>query len=191
MGHFLMEEWKEYEIEVKGRVRYAVSNIGRLKSFTNEFHDGKILKGSLTEGFLFLRYKRQVNNKITNYHVTVHKMVAELFIPKESEDQTYVLHLDYDKTNNHISNLKWATYEEMRKHGTKSPAVIEAFKKLQEYNIKNDGAKLRVIDVMRLKKMLLDPNRKTRHKILAKRFGVSEMQLHRIKTGENWGHIKV
>ena len=28
-----------------------------------------------------------------------------------------------------------------------------AFKKLQEHNIKNDGAKLRVIDVMRLKKI--------------------------------------
>jgi DNA-binding Xre family transcriptional regulator len=45
--------------------------------------------------------------------------------------------------------------------------------------------------VKRLKKKLLDPNRKTRYKILAKQFGVSEMQLHRIKTGENWGHIIV
>ena len=33
-------------------------------------------------------------------------------------------------------------------------------------------------------------SRKTRLKIIAKRFGVSEMQLHRIKTGENWGHVK-
>jgi hypothetical protein len=26
---------------------------------------------------------------------------------------------------------------------------------------------------------------------LAKKFGVSEMTLYRIKRGENWGHIKV
>jgi hypothetical protein len=45
--------------------------------------------------------------------------------------------------------------------------------------------------VRRLKKKLLDPNRKTRYKILVMQFGVSEMQLHRIKTGENWGHIIV
>jgi DNA-binding Xre family transcriptional regulator len=45
--------------------------------------------------------------------------------------------------------------------------------------------------VMRLKKRLLDPNRKTRLKILAKQYGVTMMTLHRIKTGENWGHIKV
>jgi hypothetical protein len=64
-------------------------------------------------------------------------------------------------------------------------------KKLIEYNIKADGPKLTETKVMRLKKILLDPNRKTRMKILAKQFGVSEMQLYRIKSGENWGHIKV
>jgi hypothetical protein len=37
----------------------------------------------------------------------------------------------------------------------------------------------------------MDPNRKTRLKLIAKQFGISEMQLYRIKSGENWGHIKV
>ena len=41
------------------------------------------------------------------------------------------------------------------------------------------------------RKKLLDPNRRTRLKVLAKQFGVSEMQLHRIKTGENWGDLQV
>jgi len=26
-------------------------------------------------------------------------------------------------------------------------------------------------------------------KMIAKQFGISTMQLHRIKTGENWGHV--
>ena len=69
-------------------------------------------------------------------------------------------------------------------HGKKSPHVIEAKKKLIEFNRNNDGRKLTVNTVRRLKKKLLDPNRKTRYKILAKQFGVSEMQLHRIKTGD-------
>lgn len=185
------EEWKEYQIEVKGKVRYAVSNHGRLKSFTDDITAGRILKGSLTEGFLFLRYKRFNNKKITNYQHSIHKMVAELFIPKDNDLQEYVLHLDYDKVNNHISNLKWATYDEMRTHGTKSPAVKAAFKKLQEYNIKRDGAKLTSTDVIRLKRKILDPNRKTRLRLIAKEFGISEKQLNRIKRGENWGHIKV
>jgi len=56
---------------------------------------------------------------------------------------------------------------------------------------KHQGNKLNSTQVMFLKKKLLDPNRKIRLKILAKQFGVTEMTLQRIKTGENWGHIKV
>ena len=191
MGHFILEEWKEYKIKIEGKVKYAVSNLGRIKSFSINISEGRLLKGGITEGFLFVKYKRQNDNVIKNYHHAVQKMVAELFIPMDNEMQTYVLHIDYDELNNVVSNLKWATYEEMIAHRKNSQFVKDAFKKLQEFNINNDGAKLRVIDVMRLKKILLDPKRKTRHKILAKQFGVSEMQLHRIKTGENWGHIKV
>lgn len=185
------EEWKEFEIEVEGKVRYAVSNHGQLKSFTDNINEGRILKGSMIEGFVYLRYKRQNNNEIVNYHHGLHKMIAELFIPKDNDKQEYVLHLDFDKINNHISNLKWATYDEMRAHGFKSPKVIEAQRKFREFNIKRDGAKLTSTDVIRLKKRILDPNRKTRLRLIAKEFGISEMQIHRIKTGENWGHIKV
>lgn len=185
------EEWKEFEIEVEGKVRYAVSNHGQLKSFTDNINEGRILKGSMIEGFVYLRYKRQNNNEIVNYHHGLHKMIAELFIPKDNDKQEYVLHLDFDKINNHINNLKWATYDEMRAHGFKSPKVIEAQRKFKEYNIKRDGAKLTSTDVIRLKKRILDPNRKTRLRLIAKEFGISEMQIHRIKTGENWGHIKV
>ena len=32
-------------------------------------------------------------------------------------------------------------------------------------------------------------NRKTRLKMIAKQFGISEMQVHRIKTGENWSYV--
>jgi len=42
-----------------------------------------------------------------------------------------------------------------------------------------------------IKKKMLDPNRRTRVRLIAKQFGVSEMQLYRIKWGENWGHIKI
>ena len=69
MGHFVIEKWKEYPIEVPGKVRYAVSNHGRLKSFTDTIENGKLLKGALTEGFLFLRYNRIVDGKRSYYRV--------------------------------------------------------------------------------------------------------------------------
>jgi len=48
-----------------------------------------------------------------------------------------------------------------------------------------------VTKVMLIKKILAKPDRKTRLKMIAKQFGVSEMQISRIKSGENWGHIKI
>ena len=53
------------------------------------------------------------------------------------------------------------------------------------------GHKLNATQVMRIKKMIADPERKTRMKMIAKQFNISEMQLYRIKSGENWGHIVI
>lgn len=187
----IVEEWREFELEIPGLVRYAVSNHGRLKSFTFDIKAGRIVKGALCDGFPYLRYKRMIEGKRKDFQHGIHKMIGELFLPKQNENQTYVLHLNYNKLDNHISNLKWATHEEMVAHSKNSPAVIAAQKKLLEFNIRRDGAKLTSTDVIRLKKKILDPNRKTRLRLIAKEFGISEMQLHRIKSGENWGHIKV
>jgi len=79
----------------------------------------------------------------------------------------------------------------MLAHGKRSPHVIKAKRKLLEHNIKSDGRKLTVTKVIHIKKMLLNPNRKTRLKIIAKQFGISETHVRRIESGENWGHIKV
>ncbi len=186
------EEFREIETKVPMKYRYAVSNRGRLISFTHEFRDGNLLGGSMSDGYKVFRYRRK-NEEGKNIYTThfVYKMVAEFFIPRTSEDQNYVIHLDYVRDNDAVENLRWVTYEEAIAHRKKSPHVIESKRKLIEHNIKSDGRKLTSTSVIRLKKMLNDPNRKTRIKIIAKQFGISEMQVHRIKRGENWGHIKV
>lgn len=185
------EVFREVEIDYPLQMRYAVSNRGRLISFTNEFKDGRELKGGIADGYRTLRYKMRNNGKVTDKTLYIYKLVAELFIPKTAEDQLYVIHLDHSRDNDIVSNLRWVNYEERMVHYRKSPAVIKSKLKLIEHNIKSDGRKLTSTDVIRLKKILNKPNRKTRIKILAKQFGISEMQIHRIKTGENWGHIKV
>lgn len=37
----------------------------------------------------------------------------------------------------------------------------------------------------------LENNKRTSITMIAKWFGVSDMQIHRIKSGENWGHVKI
>ena len=181
------EEFKEITLKVPPKRRYAVSNYGRILSFKHDFSDGRILKGARSDGYVTLCYKTMMNGKEKSHCYFIFREVAELFIPKTSDDQTYVLHLDHSRDNDKVSNLKWATKEEMMAHTRKSPNVIRAKSVIRVGN----GLKLTSTQVIHIKKRLKDPNRKTRIKMLAKQFGVSEMQINRIRTGENWGHIKV
>jgi hypothetical protein len=184
----------------KLQLRYAISNYGRLASFTrwDDLESGRIVKGSTQDGYRIWRYTvRSDKGRIKYRHRFFYRLVAEYFLPKTSDEQIYVLHLDRKRANDRLENLKWATKSERLEHSKKSPYVKSALKKqvqlLKEYGEQKKivGVKLTATQVMRLKKKLLDPNRKTRLKILAKQYGVSTMTLHRIKTGENWGHIEV
>jgi DNA invertase Pin-like site-specific DNA recombinase len=88
--------------------------------------------------------------------------------------------------DNRASNLKWATQEEVAKHQQKSPAKI-AYKAVQAS--RTVGLKLNATQVKAIKKLLEDPKRKVTYRQLAEKYGVSEMTLYRIKSGENWGRI--
>ena len=189
------ETFKEIFLEDKFQLRYAISNCGRFVSFTDKIEEGRILEGSKQDGYRIWRYKvRDENNKFRYKHCFLYKLVAEYFIPKTSAEQVHVLHLNYNRSNDFVDNLKWATYAEMLAHVENSPFVKASRKKLQaQIRAKrlHQGNKLTSTQVIRLKKILLDPTRKTRMKILARQFGVSEMTLYRIKSGKNWGHIKI
>ena len=184
-----------FEDAPKLQLHYAISNYGRLVSFTHKIENGTLINGSKQDGYRIWRYKiRDEHNMIKHKHFFFYKLVATHFIPKTSNEQEYVLHLDWNRVNDYAENLKWATKSEMLEHREKSPHVIVARKKqLAEMRAKrlHEGTKLTSTQVMLIKKILRDPNRKTRLKIIAKRFGVTTMTLQRIKTGENWGHIKI
>ena len=55
----------------------------------------------------------------------------------------------------------------------------------------DEGPKLTVTKVKKIKVALFKSKTQPTLKALAKMFKVSDMQIHRIKTGENWGHVKV
>jgi hypothetical protein len=185
------EVFKEFEIKDKLKLKYAISNYGRVVSFSDKPENGRLIKNSQVNGYQLFRYVLIIEGKRKFKQLFIYKLVAEYFIPKTAPEQEYVIHVDFNRSNDFVNNLKWATLEEKRAHIKKSPHVIEAKKKLIEHNIRSDGHKLTESQVILLKKKLLDPNRKVRLKILARQFGVTEMTLHRIRTGENWGHIKV
>jgi hypothetical protein len=183
---FINEEWKEISIEPGSlKKRYAVSNMGRVASFTDKLENGMVLKNREHGGYLSVAVKPFGKNVAW----LIHRLVATYFLPPPAPDQKFVIHLDYNKKNNRAENLKWANQEEMSAHHLKSPAVIH-YKKNKRNYINFDAYKLKETRVRLIKKILNDPNRKIKIKTLAKQFGISEMQLYRIKKGIHWGHVK-
>ena len=165
------------------RKKYALSSTGRVASFYENVHeDGKLLHGSVTTGYKTLNLHRPGNNG-TLY---LHREIARLFIKKDSAKQKYVIHLNHNKTDNNSKNLRWVTLEEMIEHQQNSPAK-RAYKKVQAN--RSVGLKLTVTQVKSIKKTLSSHNRQLTIKKLADKYGVSEMTLYRIKSGENWSRV--
>lgn len=185
------EVFKELHLNCNLKKRYAISNRGRLVSYVNDISDGNELKGASNKDYRVFRFWSYENETRKSVLLFFHKLIAELFVPKHNDDQIYIIHIDHDRTNNDARNLKWVNYEEKMAHYRKSPKVIKAKQKWSEPNYKLDGHKLSATKVLHLKKLIHDPNRKTRMKMIARKFGISEMQLYRIKRGENWGNIEV
>jgi predicted DNA binding protein len=176
---FRNEVWKPFiQVTLDDNERIFVSDYGRVKK---EQPDGtfKLMRFSKAMGYDMFWYKKNTGKMATHY---VHRIVAILFLKNEN-NYKYVMHLDHDKTNNRSDNLKWGTRQDVVTHNMSNPKVIKGnIKKRNSYKLCE--AKVKII-----KRKIFDPNRKTRYKMIAKQFGISEMQLHRIKTGENWGHV--
>lgn len=166
------------------RNRYAVSTHGRIASYKeNVLEDGKLLNGSLTTGYRTLNLHRP-GNKGTLY---IHREMARIFLSKSSPQHKYVIHVNHNKLDNSVKNLRWATLEQMINHQQGSPAKI-AYKEKQAN--RTQGLKLSATQVKKIKQVLADKNRKLTIKQLAQKYEVSEMTMYRIKSGENWGRIK-
>ncbi len=94
-----MEEWRQ--IEGKGNGNYEVSNLGNIRNKKT----GRILRQYLNSTkypHIDLSYDK---------HLKVHQLVASAFIPNP-ENKAFIDHIDRNKTNNNISNLRWATHQE-------------------------------------------------------------------------------
>ncbi|MFW6226570.1 MAG: NUMOD4 domain-containing protein [Bacteroidota bacterium] len=171
------EEWKKIDFpEMASSEVYYISNFGRIKSFKGN-KEGTIVNGSTLRGYRILTIKLKDNRNTTKY---IHKLVAEAFIEREHEQQEHVIHLDYNKMNNKVSNLKWVTKKTMYEHHKLNPNYKKG-------HINN--AKLTETEVIRLKLKL----KRSKNKLykIAKEFGITHTQLNRIRRGENWGHIDV
>lgn len=175
------ERWKELKLK-KGTTtkRYAVSDKGRIVSFKTKIESGYLLKPRLTQGYPSITIGREDTRQ--NYYI--HRLVAEYFCKQSSAKYNFVIHVDHKKENNKASNLKWVKHEDQIEHAKKDPNVLLRMNP-------DEGPKLTADKVKMIKVALFKSKKQPTLKALAKKYRVSDMQIHRIKIGENWGHVKV
>lgn len=177
--YFWDEVWKDivFDDNIAEKEKFKISNYGRIINCKGEKE--VLVKRYYINGYQNLPLQQKKNKKCTSRYV--HKLVAEHFLDRN--DGVYVIHLNYDKTDNHVSNLKWATKREKELHQFSNPDY-QATRKGLRTNCKLTETKVKLI-----KRKINNPNRRTRMRLIAKQFGISEMQLYRIKSGENWGSV--
>ncbi|WNH14422.1 HNH endonuclease [Thalassobellus suaedae] len=179
MRNYWNEKWKEIQFDenISENEKFKISNYGRILNCKDEKE--YLVKRYYINGYQNLPVKQKRNGKLTSRYV--HKLVAEHFL--EQGDGIYVIHLNYDKTDNRLENLKWATKKEKENHQFSNPDFKKIVRK------KPSHTKLTETKVKLIKRKINDPKRRTRMKMIAKQFGISEMQLYRIKRGENWASV--
>ena len=176
-----MEIWKAipgypgYEASTHGRVR----SVDRIVEFKNRRgtkakckKKGRVLSNNLiNSGYLVVHLHK--NGRRNRKVITVHKLVAELFIGPKPEG-CEVLHKDGDKHNNHVSNLRYGTKSENGQdkvfHGsTNTPLPVVVAVKWQLRHKYPVGGLME----------------------LGAHFGISRAMVYSIKSGASYSHIKV
>ena len=100
-----MEVWSE----LSGLSKYEISTHGRVRNKKRQ----KILKSkNRRDGYLGLSLMNDDGKRID---ITVHKFVALVFIPNP-KNKPSIDHIDQNRQNNNVNNLRWATYSEQNQN---------------------------------------------------------------------------
>ena len=119
------EEWRS----VSGFESYQVSNIGRVRKVETEL----ILKSSLKkDGY----YHIGLCNGESRKCLLIHRLVAQAFIENPG-NKGLVNHIDHDKSNNTILNLRWVSKAENNMNMLKRADTSSKYKGVYWYKRTN------------------------------------------------------
>ena len=106
MFSLIREHSKHVEMwwPIKGFDNYQVSTKGRVRNVITR----NILKGRKSDGYYQVELTTNDNKR---KHMRVHRLVGLAFIPN-LENKPFIDHIDHNRTNNNLINLRWVTNSE-------------------------------------------------------------------------------
>lgn len=178
------EIWKK----VQGYPCYEVSNKGRVRSKSKTImsirhgnpcevrYKGRILKpGKTKAGYMLVVLYHSIKPKQSFF---VHRLVASAFIGKSPKGKHDVMHLDDNKRNNKMSNLRWGSPQDN--------SDDKVSKGRQTLGSRNKHAILMESDVLKIVKLLKAGSLGID---IARQFCISTGTISNIKTGYSWSHL--
>ena len=120
---------EEFRI-IKDFENYEISNFGNIRNIKTGYN---LKLGIDSNGYHRVCIKKKCYK--------IHQFVASTFIPNP-ENKPYIDHIDRVRTNNNISNLRWATAREnninvkVRKDNTSTISGVNFYKPLKKWCVK-------------------------------------------------------
>lgn len=121
----MIEVWKDIK-DYEGL--YQISNLGRVKSLKYRKSNKErilILNGAAKHGYYMVGLCKNHKRK----YVTVHRLVAEAFIPNP-DNKPQINHKDENRRNNCVDNLEWVTAKENLNYGSHNEKMIYTMHKV-------------------------------------------------------------
>lgn len=110
-----------------------------------------------------------------------HRAVALAFIGAPAYGKDQVAHWDGDKLNNRPENLRWASAAENAQDKVRHGLTSNQF---GERHSNNKLTTEQVIEIIN------EPKFRGVNRVLAKKFGVREQAIGKIRRGERWPHLR-
>lgn len=155
------EEWRPV---VGFEDRYQISNFGNLKSndylihYKNgktEFRKGRIRKANIIQGYRVFLMVKETGEK--RFQMRAARMVAMAFIPNP-ENKPCVDHIDTNKLNDSVTNLRWVTHSE----NNLNEITRERYRKVGLKRVFSDETRRKIGDFWRGKKLSEERKEKLR-----------------------------
>jgi len=158
---------------IKQDENYSISETGVVTNITT----GVIKKSQIWQGYSTVQLWVKGNVK----NLFIHRLVAIAFVPNPY-NKPFINHKNGIRSDNALENLEWCTHQENMQHAYDTGLHIPHRKKC---NLGEKGGMCKITE--EIARDIINSTDKQRS--LAEKYGISQTQVHRIKSRKRWGHL--